>query len=141
MIMADVNVLVYAFRRDSDKHELCRDWLQKALEGPENFGYSDFVLSSVVRVATHPRVFKSPSPLEAAFEFTDAIWTAPPSVAVHPGPMHWAFFRRLCIDAEAKGNLVPDAYLAALAIEQGARWVSSDRDFARFDGLRWELPG
>ncbi len=141
MIIADVNVLIYALRQDSDKHEQCRTWLQRSLAGPENFGYSEHVLSSVVRIVTHPKIFKSPSSLEDVFDFIDAIRSAPVSVAVQPGPMHWSVFRKICIDAEARGNLVPDAYLAAMAIEQGARWVTTDRDFARFSDLRWELPG
>jgi len=57
-----------------------------------------------------------------------------------PGKRHWAIFTRLCRDVEAKGNLVPDAYLAALAIESGCEWVTTDRDFARSSGLRWRHP-
>ena len=141
MILADVNVLVYALRKDSDKHEPSREWLIGALAGPENFGYSEFVLSSVVRIVTHPKIFKSPSGLDEVFEFLDAVREAPASVRVSPGTTHWPLFQQLCREVEARGNMVPDAYLAAMAIEQGARWVSTDRDFARFPGLRWELPG
>ena len=57
-----------------------------------------------------------------------------------PGPRHWEIFARLCRESEARGNLVPDAYLAALAIESGCEWVTTDRDFSRFPGLRWKTP-
>lgn len=58
----------------------------------------------------------------------------------HAGPRHWGIFRALCADAGAKGNLVPDAYLAAMAIESGCEWVTTDRDFSRFSGLHWRYP-
>jgi uncharacterized protein len=99
------------------------------------------VLSGFLRVVTHPRVFRIPTPLERALEFASALRDQPNAVAVSPGPRHWAIFERLCRDAAARGNLVPDAYLAALAIERGCEWVTLDRDYARFAGLRWRLPG
>lgn len=61
-------------------------------------------------------------------------------MAVAPGPRHWEIFDRVCRAVDAKGNLVPDAYLAALAIESGSEWITSDRDFSRFPGLRWRHP-
>jgi predicted nucleic acid-binding protein len=59
---------------------------------------------------------------------------------VSAGPSHWSIFSRLCDEAGVKGNLVPDAYFAALAIESGCEWITYDRDYARFSGLRWRLP-
>ena len=126
MILADVNVLIYALREDSAKHSQVKDWLSKALAGPENFGYSEFVMSSVVRITTHPRIFKSPSSLEEVFEFTDALRAAPASVRVSPGPMHWAVFQKLCREVEARGNLVPDAYLAAMAQNKPSNSMTAD---------------
>ena len=62
------------------------------------------------------------------------------AVTLAPGERHWDIFQRLCREANAKGNLIPDAYLAALAIESGAEWITTDRDYARFPGLRWRHP-
>ncbi len=89
---------------------------------------------------THPRIFDPPSPLDAGLAFVREVRERPNCVSVAPGPRHWDIFTRLCHDAGAKGNLVPDAYLAALAIESGCEWVTTDRDDARFPGLRWRLP-
>lgn len=98
------------------------------------------MLSGFIRVATHPRVFDPPAPLGRALEFTDALRAAPGVVIVTPGERHWEIFERLCTGSGARGNLVADAYLAALAIEAGCEWITTDRDFARFPGLRWRHP-
>jgi uncharacterized protein len=89
---------------------------------------------------THPRVFNAPTTVAEALTFVDAIRDAPNAVPVEPGSRHWDLFERLCVDAGAKGNLVADAYLAALSIESGCEWITTDRDFARFPGLRWRRP-
>ncbi len=111
-----------------------------ALESYEPLGLSELVLSGFVRVATHPRVFSPPAPVERALDFVDALRAQPNAVIVAPGARHWAIFDRLCRAAAAKGNLVADAYLAALAIESGSEWITTDRDFSRFPGLRWRHP-
>jgi len=139
--LVDVNVFVAAHREDAPEHGLVRPWLEERLAGDEAFGVSELVLSGFVRVVTHPKVFSEPSPLEAALEFTAEVRDAPTAVPVTPGPRHWDIFTSLCRSAGARGNLVPDAYLAALAIESGSEWVTFDRDFSRFDGLKWSLPG
>jgi hypothetical protein len=104
------------------------------------YGMSDLVLSGFLRVVTHPRVFRDPSPLDVALAFAAEVRDHPNSIAVSPGERHWDIFTRLCRVAGARGSLVPDAYLAALAIESGAEWVTTDRDYARFPGLRWRHP-
>ena len=98
------------------------------------------VLSGFLRVVTHPRLFSPPEPIESALEFANALRTAPTAVPVAPGARHWPILERLCRDAGTRGNLVPDAYLAALAIESGAEWVTTNRDYSRFPGLRWQHP-
>jgi hypothetical protein len=98
------------------------------------------VLAGVVRVATHPRIFEPPTDLHDALGFVDAVRTAANAVAIAPGPRHWEIFRRLCTEGGARGNLVMDAYLAALALESGSELITTDRDFARFPGLRWRHP-
>ena len=121
-------------------HAAYREWLEAAAGADEALGVSDLVLSGFVRVVSHPRVFSPPEPVESALGFCDALRTAPNAVPVAPGERHWGIFRRLCSEAGARGNLVPDAYLAALAIESGSDWVTTDRDYARFPGLRWRHP-
>jgi uncharacterized protein len=110
------------------------------VESDEPLGLADIVLSGFVRVVTHPRVFSSPAPVGDALTFTDALQSQPNVVAVTPGPRHWDIFKRLCLSVNAKGNLVADAYLAALAIESGSEWITTDHDFSRFPGLRWRHP-
>jgi toxin-antitoxin system PIN domain toxin len=99
------------------------------------------VLSGVVRVTTHPRVFKEPSALDEALQFAEVLLAQPGCVVVEPGEAHWNIFTRLCRAADARGSLVPDAWFAAMAIEAGCEWVTLDRDYARFSGLEWRLPG
>ena len=98
------------------------------------------MLSGFVRVATHPRIFSPPAPIDEALAFANALRTQPNAVLLTSGPHHWEIFERLCLAAGAKGDLIADAYLAALAIETGSEWITTDRDFSRFDGLRWRHP-
>jgi toxin-antitoxin system PIN domain toxin len=140
MILTDVNVLVYAHRTDVPDHEQFREWLRGVRETEEPFAFSDLVLSGFLRVVTHPGIFRKPTPLPVALSFVVEIRNAENAVPVSPGPRHWEIFEQLCRDTEARGALVPDAFLAALAIESGCEWVTTDRDFARFPGLRWRHP-
>lgn len=140
MILPDVNVLVYAHRKDARGHEQYRAWLERAVTGPAAYGLSDVVLSGFLRVVTHPKVFKNPTPLPEALSFVRAIREPENRIPVDPGPRHWTIFRELCTKVAARGNLVPDAYLAALAIESGAEWITTDRDFTRFPGLSTRHP-
>ncbi|UCF10348.1 MAG: type II toxin-antitoxin system VapC family toxin [Candidatus Bipolaricaulota bacterium] len=140
MILVDVNILVHAFREDSPRHEPLRAWLEDLVYSEGAFALSALVLSGFLRIVTHPRVFSPPTPLESALEFVEALRAQPNCVPLAPGERHWAIFSRLCRDGAAKGNLVPDAYVAAIAIESGSELVTTDRDFARFPGLRWRPP-
>lgn len=140
MVLPDVNVLVYAHREDSELHAGCLRWLEDVINGPEAFGLSDLVLGGFVRVATHPKVFARPSRLADALTFAEQLRGSPNAVQVSPGNRHWGIFRSLCEKAHARGNLVPDAWFAALAMEAGCEWVTTDRDYARFKGLRWRNP-
>lgn len=140
MIIPDVNVLVYAFMTGAVDHPRYRSWLEAVLDAPEAWAYSEIVLSGFVRVVTHPRVFDPPARMESALRFCAALRNAPNAVAVSPGERHWEIFESCCREAGARGNLVADAYLAALAIETGSEWITTDRDFARFPRLRWRHP-
>ncbi len=140
MILLDGNVLVYAHRRDAPDHEHYRAWLEAVVSSDVAYGLSDLVLSGFLRVVTHPRVFKDPSPLDAALVFVTEMRKRANCVRVIPGERHWDIFSRLCREAQARGNLVADAYLAAIAIESGSEWITTDRDYSRFPGLRWRHP-
>lgn len=136
MILPDVNVLVYAHRQDADRHDEYRRWLESVMASPSAYGMSDLVLSGFLRIVTHPRVFAEPTPVSVALGFVSAVRDRPNRVSVAPGPRHWSIFQSLCEAVEPRGNAVPDAWLAALAIESGAEWVTTDRGFQRYPGLR-----
>jgi toxin-antitoxin system PIN domain toxin len=140
VILPDVNVLVYAHREDAPEHQRFRDWLRSALEEQEPYGISELVLSGFLRVVTHPRVFRRPTQMRTALEFVGALRERPNAVLVSPGARHWGIFVDLCRRTGVRGNLVPDAYLAARAIETGSEWITTDRDYSRFPGLRWRHP-
>src|SRR5438552_713089 len=140
MLMIDANVLVYAYRQAAPEHRSYLRWLQECVNSDQPFGMADLVLSGFVRIATHPKVFDPPSPLEPAIRFAEALRSRPNCVTISPGPRHWDIFTRLCRAVNARCNLVPDGYLAALAIESGSEWVTTDRDYSRFPGLRWRHP-
>lgn len=141
MLALDVNVLVDAFREDSPHHDRIAPWLNGLLSSDEPFVVFDVVASGFVRVVTHPRIFDPPTPIAPALEFVAALHRQPLCVRTLPGPRHWAIFDRLCRESGATGNMAADAYLASLAIEAGCTWVTSDRDYDRFAGLRWTEPG
>jgi toxin-antitoxin system PIN domain toxin len=140
VILLDVNVLVYAHREDATDHERYHGYVTRLIEAPGPFGVSELVLSGFLRVVTHPKVFSRPSPLNQAIEFTEVIRAQPNCVIQAPGERHWDLFVQLCTQVGVKGNLVPDAYHAALAIETGSTWITTDRGFGRFPGLRWHHP-
>ncbi|MCB1044229.1 MAG: type II toxin-antitoxin system VapC family toxin [Acidobacteria bacterium] len=140
MRLLDVNVLVYAHREDVPQHHEFLDWLELLANGDEPFAIADLVLSGFLRIVTHPKVFDPPSPLEKALAFVEDLRGRPNYVSLSPGDRHWEIFTNLCRTTSAKGNLIPDAYLAALAIETGCEWISSDGDYGRFPGLRWSRP-
>lgn len=98
------------------------------------------MLSGALRILTHPRVFIEPTPLRDALEFVQALRERPNCVEVAPGPRHWEIFTELCRTTKAVGNAIPDAYLAALAIESGSEWITTDTGFARYEGLDWSHP-
>ena len=137
MLLPDVNILVYAHREDSQLHKKSLAWLQSLINSDEAFAMSELVFSGFLRIVTHPKIFNPPSSLDDALTFIKQIRQQTNCIIVYPQERHWDIFTKLCMQADAKGNLVPDAYHAALAIESGSEWISTDRDFSRFNGLRW----
>ena len=140
MIVPDVDVLIYAHREDAADHERYRVWLEAVMASEAPYGVSDVVLSGFLRVVTHPRIFDPPTPLDLALDFVEVFRTASNATPLAPGRRHWEIFTTLCRRTGAKGTIVPDAYLAALAIDTGSEWVTADRGFARFPGLSWRHP-
>ena len=140
MLLVDVNVLVYAHRVDALGHIDYLRWVQGMMDADEAYGIADIVLSGLVRVVTHPRIFHPPSSTNEALAFANELRGQPNCVRIEPGRRHWEIFTRLCRTVGARGSLVPDAYLAALAMESGSEWITADRDYSRFPGLRWRHP-
>lgn len=140
MILPDVNLMVYSHHAQSDRHDDYRKWWKSTVEADVPFGMADVVLSGFIRIVTHPKIFATPLMPAAAMDAVDLIREQPNYVPVHPGDRHWSLFDDLCRRTSARGNHVPDAFLAALAIESGSEFVTADRGFARYPGLRWRHP-
>ena len=140
MILPDVNVLIYAFRRDVPQHAVCRQWLDSVISDDARFGMSPLVLGAFVRITTDSRIYAQPSTKGEAFGFCDDLLDQANCQIVEPGERHWDIFRRLCIETDARGRRVTDTWYAALAIESGCEWITLDRDYARFPGLKRSAP-
>lgn len=140
MLLLDVNILVCAHREELARHREFRTWLERLVDSDQAFGVPELVLSGFLRIVTHPKIFDEPTPQEIALELVEEIRSHPSHLEVRPGARHWSIFVDLCRRTGARGNLVPDAYLAALAIESGCTWMTSDRDFKKFPGLDWSHP-
>jgi len=136
VLLPDVNVLLAGLRSDHDHHRPARAFLEDARSGSTVVGLSDIALMGVVRLATNARVFARPDPVDVVLEYVDVLLVTPAQL-VRGGTVHWSRFTELCRHLRLRGNLVPDAYLAALALEQGAELVTFDRGFGRFPHLRW----
>ena len=140
MVLPDVNVLIYAFRIESPFYDLCSAWLARTIEGEAQFGVSPLALSALIRITTNGRSFPHPSTHDEAFGFWENLMGQPNCQLIEPSARHWAIFRRLCMEAAITGPRVTDAWYAALAIEHGCQWITLDRDFGRFSGLKWARP-
>ena len=140
MFLPDVNILVYAHREDSVRHAGARDWLMTVLQESTPVGLFSPTLASFVRIVTNPRIFGTPTPLSIALNFVQILHSYPAALPITNGPGHWAIFEHLCQATGAVGNLIPDAFLAALAIEHDCELITADQGFARFPNLRWCLP-
>jgi uncharacterized protein len=129
----DVNILINAHRGENSGHAFYRRWLKDLLQGEETFLYCELILSAFVRIVTHPRIYRTPTPLTVALAFANEVRQRSHGVGIMPGAHHWMIFDRLCRRTNATGNLIADAYLAAIAIESEAEWVTADKDFASFE--------
>lgn len=132
----DVNVLVAASRSDHPHHAVALTWLEQAIAAAASgraLTLMPMVLASFLRLVTSPRIFQSPTPVDAAVAFVDALLAVQ---GVHLAPLgpEWPRLRQLCVDKQLKGNDLPDAWLAAATIHLGEHLVSFDRDFKKLIG-------
>lgn len=141
MILLDANVLIDANRVDAGAHLTVSGWLVEVLASGEPVGLPDETLVGFLRVVTNHRIYRRPTSPADALAFCDALTGTPTATRVSPGRNHWQTFTGLVREHHLKGNDIPDAHLAALALERGATLATRDRGFARFAGLRVRHPG
>ena len=140
MLLPDVSVLVAAFRDNHPAHAECREWLVSSLRSADTLAVSELVLSAVLRIVTHPTAAIGGVDLDSAVRFVESVRGARGVQVLRTGPRHWEIFLEVARTTPASGSLLSDAYHAAVAIEHNCEWVTLDRDFARFPGLRWSMP-
>lgn len=140
MMLVDTNVLIYAHRQEAERHEEYRSWVETLLAGPQAYAVSDFAVNGLIRIVTDRRLYKSTTPTRVALDYADRIRNQPHAVVISPGSRFWGIFEELCERSNASGKLIPDVYLAALAIENACEFITTDRDFRKFPGLRWRHP-
>ncbi len=140
MQIADTNVLLYAVDEESPHHEAARAWLDGAFGRQSTVAFAWTVLLAFLRVSTMAGVFPNPLSVDQAAEIVDRWLGEPAATILEPTPRHLALVRGLLGEVGTAGNLVGDAHLAALAVEHRAEVVSFDRDFGRFEGVRWRIP-
>ena len=136
MILVDTNLLIYAYHQGSDSHVPARRWLTSVLEMESLVALPWSVLLGFLRLTTNKRVFSAPFNSREATEIVESWLERPNVVALQPGEAYWHIFRDLILETHAMADVITDAHLAALAIEHGATLCSTDRDFARFPGLK-----
>jgi uncharacterized protein len=139
-MLLDANLLLYAVNKRAAKHEAATVWLTEQLNGPRRVGLPWQSLGAFLRISTHPRAFARPLAPSVAWERIGEWLAAPAAWIPVPGPSHARLLGGLIARYEVRGNLVPDAQLAALALEHGLMVCSADTDFARFTDVRWENP-
>jgi toxin-antitoxin system PIN domain toxin len=141
VLLADVNVLVYAFDEESRGHEKYRTWLINSLSERQPFALVDTVLAGFVRIVTDPRIYERPTDMRDALEFVAALIASPSALWIQSNQPVWKSLGELADNDRAiRGKRVPDAYLAATAIANGARLATADRGFSRYPGLAWFDP-
>lgn len=136
-MLLDANLLLYAVHKGAEQHEKASAWLTEQLNGPRRVGLPWQSLTAFLRIATHPRAFQRPLSPATAWERVSDWLAAPVAWIPEPGP---EYLGGLVAQHDVRGNLVPDAALAALALEHGVALCSADTDFARFRDLDWHNP-
>lgn len=137
----DANVLLYAMTADAADHDRAHSWLAAALQGPgDATGFCCTVMLAVRRLSTHPAVLPSPLSLETGLRVVEELLQMPTSIGAEPTARHLAILGGLISEVGVTVNRIPDAHLAALAVEHRTRIITFDRDFGRFRGVDWMLP-
>jgi uncharacterized protein len=139
-MLVDANLLLYAVNEDDARSAVARDWLTEQLNGNRRVGLPWLSLGAFLRISTHPRAWVQPLSAATAWSLVDDWLSAPAAWVPNPGDRHPAILAELITRHELTGNLIPDAMLAALAIEHGLSVCSADSDFARFDEITWTNP-
>lgn len=140
MILIDANLLLYAYNTKAPQYDAARRWLESAFSGPEPVRLAWASILAFLRLSTDLRAFPHPRSMTETSAIV-AEWLARPNVGIFPPTeRHWSILRELMEVGQVRGPLVSDAHLAALAIEHGATLCTTDRDFARFPGLKWMNP-
>jgi uncharacterized protein len=140
LILVDANLLIYARVSSFAQHHAARDWLDEQLNGVPRVGLPWASLLAFLRVVTNPRVFERPEPIANAWEQVMAWLECEPAWVPEPTERHSRLLGEFLTLPGLLANLVPDAHLAALAMEHGLTLCSTDGDFARFPGLAWRNP-
>ena len=140
MILIDANILIYAHVKTMEQHQRSKEWLDQMLNGPAPVGLPWPSLLGFLRLVSNPRVFEKPESIQKAWLQVKS-WLSAPRVWIPcPTKSHAEVLAKFIPLTKGMPNLIPDAHLAALAIEHGVILCSADKDFARFEGLRWENP-
>ena len=140
MIVVDANVLLYAHDSEGPHYQRARAWLEDVMNGEEEVGLALATVLAFLRIGTHPALFPNPLTSDEALSIVTT-WLALPSVRlVQPTELHWSTLEEMCRVGQARGSLLMDAHLAALALEHGAALCTTDRDFARFPRLKIRNP-
>ncbi len=140
MTLLDANLLIYSFSSSSPHFDRAHRWLENLLSSPKAVGLAWATINAFLRVSTNPRAYAHPYTATEAAQIVSDLMERPTVYIMNPGERYWHIFRNLLVEAQVTSNLVMDAHLAALAIEHGALLCTTDRDFSRFPGLRWENP-
>lgn len=139
-MLLDANLLLYAVQKRADQHARAAAWLTEQLNGPRRVGFPWQSINAFLRIATHPRAFERPLDPATAWDRVTDWLTASVAWLPEPGPEYSRILGELITTYDVRGNLIPDAALAALALEHGVTLISTDTDFARFRQLQWENP-
>jgi len=140
VIVLDANILLYAYDAASDQHAKARAWVEEVLSGADPVGLPWQTITAFVRIVTNPRLSGKRFTPSEVIDLVDQ-WVTQPNVRLlGPGDHHWSFLRQTILEGQARGPLITDAQLAALTIEHGGMLCTTDRDFSRFPGLRWQNP-
>jgi toxin-antitoxin system PIN domain toxin len=140
VILVDANLLLHAYNRSAASHAAARRWLEEVFSKPAPVCFAWAVILAFLRITTHPRVFPRPLAAEEALEIVGDWLQRPNTSILVPTSRHWEILQNLVAQAQATGPLVMDAHLASLALEHGATLCTTDRDFARFPGLKMMNP-